>query len=229
MIVSTVATWVGLEKPLKRKMTMRRLFYLTIGLLAACQTTTEQPVFDTNETAARIIQQRREKDGTFKNGQDSPIRAEDKAAFESLDYFPIDLQYRFRVPLQKYDKTETFKIITSSGKQRDTEKYGYFEFVLDGTKQRLQVYKILDIQSRYPGYLFVPFTDGTTHHESYSGGRYLEFHENDTGLYDLDFNFAYNPSCAYGKEGYNCPIPPAENKLDVAIRAGEKKYALATH
>ncbi|MFQ5676033.1 MAG: DUF1684 domain-containing protein, partial [bacterium] len=86
----------------------------------------------------------------------------------------------------------------------------------------LQVYKLLDVQSKYPGYLFIPFRDVTTGTESYPGGRYLDLQENDSQIYTLDFNLAYNPSCAYGKDGYSCPLPPAENTLDVAVLAGEK-------
>jgi uncharacterized protein (DUF1684 family) len=48
-------------------------------------------------------------------------------------------------------------------------------------------------------------------------------------MYVLDFNLAYNPSCAYGKSGYNCPIPPEENRLPVDIRAGERNPPGATH
>ncbi len=105
---------------------------------------------------------------------------------------------------------------------RETLKYGYFKFKVDSSQCVLQVYKLLDIQSNYPNYLFVPFLDATTGKESYAGGRYLDFEENDSGIYTLDFNLAYNPSCAYGKAGYNCPIPPVENRLNVAIYTGER-------
>jgi uncharacterized protein (DUF1684 family) len=70
--------------------------------------------------------------------------------------------------------------------------------------------------------------DATTGKESYPGGRYVDLEENEFGNYILDFNKAYNPYCAYGKEGYVCPIPPAENKLEVEIKAGEKNYTKST-
>ena len=67
--------------------------------------------------------------------------------------------------------------------------------------------------------LEVYFTDATSGRESYRM-RYLGVAASDGG-YVLDFNRAYNPACAYSPH-YNCPIPPPENHLAVAIRAGEK-------
>jgi hypothetical protein len=78
-------------------------------------------------------------------------------------------------------------------------------------------------QGRSGPSLFIPFRDATSGSETYAAGRYLELTENTTGIYDLDFNRAYNPYCAY-REDYSCPLPPAENTLTVAIRAGEKTH-----
>ena len=75
-------------------------------------------------------------------------------------------------------------------------------------------------------YLFVPFTDATTGDESYGGGRYLEFYKQDiqNNTLQLDFNKTYNPYCVYAT-GFRCPIPPKENRLPVAIKAGEMNFA----
>jgi uncharacterized protein (DUF1684 family) len=70
-------------------------------------------------------------------------------------------------------------------------------------------------------YLFVPFKDATTGHESYGAGRYIDVPRRDDNSYVLDFNDAYNPSCAYSPR-YNCPYPPAQNTLRVRVEAGEK-------
>jgi uncharacterized protein len=74
-------------------------------------------------------------------------------------------------------------------------------------------------------YLFIPFTDATSGTDSYGAGRYIDGTISDirNGSLVLDFNKAYNPYCAYSA-GYNCPIPPRENDLPVAIRAGERNY-----
>jgi len=175
-----------------------------------------------NPIVADIEYQRREKDQSFKNGDDSPIPDDKKANFNGLSYFPIDLKYRFELPLHKNATPDTFKILTSAGVERDAIKYGYFAFDIDAHACTLQVYQLLDIHSKYPDYLFLPFLDATSGKESYGGGRYLDFEENVSEVYTVDFNVAYNPLCAYGKTGYRCPIPPAENRLPLAIRAGEK-------
>ena len=67
----------------------------------------------------------------------------------------------------------------------------------------------------------LPFADQTTGTETYSSGRYLDLHPTPTGIYAIDFNRAYNPYCAYN-DTYECPFPPASNRLKTAIRAGEK-------
>jgi hypothetical protein len=196
------------------------IFIILLFLLCfSCQ---EPPPVGEIDFVAQIEKHRREKDASFKISEDSPIPDEPKTEFQGLSYFPIDLNYRFQVRLHRYSQKETFEIVTSSGMLRETMKYGYFKFETDNSECVLQVYKLLDLQSEYPNYLFVPFLDATTGKGSYPGGRYLDFEENDFGIYTLDFNLAYNPSCAYGKAGYNCPIPPAENRLDVAVQAGER-------
>jgi len=71
--------------------------------------------------------------------------------------------------------------------------------------------------------LFIPFKDATSGKETYGAARYLEIEETEVGIFLVDFNKAYNPYCAYS-EAYSCPFPPRENWLEVAIKAGEKKF-----
>ena len=79
---------------------------------------------------------------------------------------------------------------------------------------------------KYKDYLFIPFTDKTSGIETYGGGRYIDLVLSDivNKTCTIDFNKAYNPYCAY-TAGYNCPIPPKENDLPVAIKAGELNFA----
>jgi len=116
------------------------------------------------------------------------------------------------------------RLATNTGEQRDALRYGFFEFTVDGQACRLQAYRTSD-EGETP-HLFIPFRDATSGKETYAAGRYLELPENTSGVYDLDFNLAFNPYCAYGGD-YSCPFPPPENHLKVAIRAGEKNYPLA--
>jgi len=184
---------------------------------------------DIDAIVHRIEKERVQKDAAFKYAPTSPIPDEHKKDFPGLSYFPVDPRYRFHLKISRLEQPPHFMILTSTGMQREAVKYGFFEFAMDGEPCSLSVYKLLDIQGRFPGYLFIPFSDASSGKETYGGGRYLDLKENDSGFYDLDFNLAYNPSCAYGKPGYNCPIPPRENHLAVPVRAGEKNYLLASH
>jgi len=174
-----------------------------------------------------LVSERQEKDIEFRSGRDSPIPDEDRARFSGLAYFDINPAFRFQVRLNRYRAPERIRMSTNTGETHSALKYGYFEFEIEGKTYTLQVYRVEDIPEDAGGpYLFIPFRDATTGKETYEAGRYIDLKENTSGIYDLDFNRAYNPYCAYGK-GYSCPIPPAENTLPVRIEAGEKKYPLA--
>lgn len=177
----------------------------------------------TDRDVVALQQERAEKDRSYREDPDSPIRDEDRRRFTGLAYYPVDAAFRFRVNLHRYPKPERLRLATNTGEKRDALRYGYFEFTIGGTSCRLQVYRTEDSVSGGKPYLFIPFLDATSGKETYGGGRYLDLEENTSGIYDLDFNRAYNPLCAYGKE-YSCPLPPEENRLPVAIRAGEKAY-----
>jgi uncharacterized protein (DUF1684 family) len=98
---------------------------------------------------------------------------------------------------------------------------------LEGSEYQLAIYKNLRT-TRMPmfrDFLFLPFQDDTNGESTYGGGRYIDLKVGDIedGKLTIDFNKAYNPYCAYG-DGWNCPIPPVENILEVEIAAGEKNY-----
>jgi uncharacterized protein (DUF1684 family) len=71
--------------------------------------------------------------------------------------------------------------------------------------------------------LFCPFKDKTNGKQSYGAGRFLDFEEKDLENMVVDFNYAYNPYCAYNSN-FSCPIPPLENHLEIAVMAGEKAW-----
>jgi len=172
-----------------------------------------------------LVEERRERDLAFKSGSESPLRDEDRSRFAGLDYFPINPELRFRAVLHRHPTPQTVRIGTNTAEQRYALRYGYFEFPVEGQTCQLQVYRMLDDPPTGKAMLFIPFRDGTSGRESYGGGRYLDLHENTSGIYELDFNRSYNPSCAYGRD-FSCPVPPKENTLAASIRAGEKKYSL---
>jgi len=195
---------------------------LILTIFAACSA---RPNED-SEFKRSVLRARRERDQVFKSG-DSPIPEEDKARFQGLAYFDVNPGLRFKVKLNRYPNPQNIRLGTNTGEIRSGLRYGYFEFQVSGKTCRLQVYRLDDAQDAGAPNLFIPFRDVTSGKESYGSGRYLDLHENTSGMYELDFNQAYNPSCAYGRGGYSCPIPPAENTLPVLIAAGEKAYPLA--
>jgi uncharacterized protein len=193
--------------------------FLFLGCSGGSRNTAKEPT-------DQLLLERQEKDIEFKTGKDSPIRDEDRPRFGSLAYFDINPAFGFRTRLNRYRAPERIRLSTNSGEIHSALKYGYFEFQINGETYKLQVYRVEDVPENAGGpYLFVPFRDATSGKETYGAGRYIDLKENTSGVYDLDFNRAYNPYCAYGK-GYSCPIPPAENTIPVRIEAGEKKYPL---
>jgi uncharacterized protein (DUF1684 family) len=147
-------------------------------------------------------------------------------------FYPIDKCYRIIASFKRIIDTNGFDMSTSSGMKKKYFKYGLLTFKLHDSLVHLFVYQSAALmkQEKLKDYLFVPFGDATSGFESYGGGRYLEFYipdiKNNTVV--LDFNKAYNPYCAY-TTGYNCPIPPMENLLKIAVPAGEKNYGKPIH
>lgn len=164
---------------------------------------------------------RTSRDRLFRDGSDSPLLAEDRSSFAGLEYWEPDPRFYFIGPLHAYAEPMRFEIVSTVGTKRPCEKLGWIAFPLDGSEQRLQVYRLLDGD----GGLFLPFTDATTGKQTYPAGRYVDLIGPEGGPYVLDFNRAYNPSCAYGApERYQCPVTPAENRLRVSVEAGERGY-----
>lgn len=152
------------------------------------------------------------------------VKGKDRKNFR---FFPIDKSYNVTAYFEKITDTIGFTMPTSAGTTKYFYKYGRLDFMIDGQEYLLYVYQGKELMQteRYKDYLFVPFTDATTGNESYGSGRYLEFYKKDIegNSLQLDFNKAYNPYCAYAT-GFKCPIPPRENRLGVAIKAGEMAF-----
>jgi len=123
---------------------------------------------------------------------------------------------------------EPFELPTYSGITKTFIKYATLSFDLGGETRDLSVYRNLEVirMPQYKNYLFLPFKDQTSGDITYGGGRYINLSTLDikNSKVELDFNKCYNPWCAYS-DGFNCPIPPVENTLNMEILAGEKNYA----
>lgn len=145
-------------------------------------------------------------------------------------FYAADETYNVRCKFEALQDTTVMHMKTS-GKTipvKDFIRYGKLIFSIHDTMLQLTVFQSVSLKenAQYKNYLFVPFTDITTGDETYGSGRYIDILTTDivNNSAVLDFNKSYNPYCAY-TTGYNCPVPPKENYLAVAIKAGEKTFA----
>ena len=179
-------------------------------------------------TAAALARYRSERDRLFADHPQSALTHDQKQQFRGLSYFPFDPAFRVVAPVEPVDPgdgdaaTQIHLALPDDGLMTLT-RFGRVRFALLGHALTLSVFWM----EGYAGGIFVPFLDATSGTESYGAGRYLLDTRKHADLGSigasivLDFNYAYNPSCAYNP-AYTCPLLPAENRLPVAIRAGEK-------
>jgi uncharacterized protein (DUF1684 family) len=177
-----------------------------------------------------LAQFRRGRDDLLRSHPQSPIDPEERASFQGLRYFPPDPAYRLHAKIEPGDGTE---LAIETGGDDGTIRYrraARLVFELAGEPCRLTVLSLV----QYAGGLFVPFKDTTSRNETYGGGRYLFDTAKNTDALVLeitpgssevviDFNYAYNASCAYSPL-WACPLAPPENFLKVPVRAGEMTY-----
>jgi uncharacterized protein (DUF1684 family) len=156
------------------------------------------------------------KDEFFKADPHSPLTSEQKRSFKGLRYFPENPTLDLTVVVEPYPEQRSIQMQTTTGDLQTYLRYGFFRFMVEGQEVALTIYR-----SEY-GY-FLPFTDALAGEETYGAGRYLEPDLLPDGSFHVNFNMAYNPYCAYN-ELYSCPITPLENRIQVPIRAGEKKF-----
>jgi uncharacterized protein len=171
-----------------------------------------------SEYIARVTADRAVKDTAFKN-QSEPIPESLKDELLPLAYYSVDPAYNLAAALKPSDDMRALQMVYSDGAVRDVRRVGTLEFSLKG--QPLQLSAYVEVEANDLNHLFVPFGDLTNGAETYPSGRLLDLLRTPTGLYELDFNLAYNPSC-YFSPRYSCPVPPKENRLPVPIPAGEK-------
>ncbi len=162
------------------------------------------------------------RDDLFRAHPQSPIPASQRGAFGALPYFGYDPAFRVAAEVEEADAS-SIEIAGSAGASFRFVRIGRASFDLDGRRLAFGLFWL----EAYAGGLFVPFRDATGGTETYGGGRYLLDTAKGADLGTdgdrliLDFNFAYNPSCAYDPR-WPCPLTPPENRLSVPIKAGER-------
>lgn len=163
------------------------------------------------------------RDTLFATHPQSALDPESRRSFSGLSYFAYDPGWRLAGRLDANVAREPFHLDLGADGALTFTRIGRVHFSAKGVAASLYLYWV----EGYGGGLFLPFRDGSNGRETYGGGRYLydSIKGADLGASAdemiLDFNFAYNPSCAYDPR-WVCPLPPAENRLSFAIEAGEK-------
>lgn len=197
------------------------LFTLFALLTWTVQLSAQSPEFN---FSADIAQHRAEYKADFLTNARSPLKAQDTAF---LDFFPPKIEYRLEARFERTPEAAPFELPTYSGQKRDYVQFGTLKFEFNGQAQTLNIYQNLRLvkDSTYRDHLFLPFKDLTNGESTYGGGRYLDFKQGDiqNGILVLDFNKCYNPWCVFS-DGYNCPVPPVPNHLEIAIEAGERNF-----
>ena len=161
---------------------------------------------------------RRDKDHFMEHDTDSPLDNDQKRVFRGLSYYDERPDLRLVLDLERYAIKETLEMQTSTRDVTPFLRWGKVGFRVDGELAHLTVFKDID-----GGEFFLPFADATGGVETYGAGRYLEIETLPDGRVLVDFNYSYNPYCAYN-DRWSCPITPLENRLKVPIRAGEKMF-----
>lgn len=157
---------------------------------------------------------RDQRNAHFRSG-DSPLPEDKRAEFSGLPYYDYDPALDLIIHIEPNDQAETAQIFTTKDTIRNYEKFATFSFNVADEPVTLTIYST-------PHGLFLPFVDGTAKDgETYGGGRYIDVQQLDDETFHIDFNRAYHPYCVYNPR-YDCPIPPAENRVNLAIRAGER-------
>ena len=167
-----------------------------------------------------LLTERSMKDGFMAGDPESPFIV-GRVPFHPLQYFPPDARFLVRAKLERRPSPEEAYLRTNRDNQAVMRYLGDLTFSLEGEPLRLRVYHAGEGVGTS---VFVPFRDRTSGRQSYGAGRYLTLELNEADEYDLDFNRAFNPYCAY-TDDFECPFPPAENDLPTEVRAGERAWA----
>jgi len=162
----------------------------------------------------QLLAIRRDKDQFFKSSLDSPLTPEQQGLFNGLSYYDPNPALDLTVTVEPLPQGGDVTIETTTGDKRVYRRYGQFTFTVAGEEVRLTIFDS-------PHGFFLPFVDANAGTETYPAGRYLEPEYMGNGKFRVNFNLAYSPFCCYGP-GWSCPVTPVENRLKVAIRAGEK-------
>lgn len=158
----------------------------------------------------------------IKRGEKLGVRVKDsqnadRLNFQNTEFYPADLNWRIDAQFEPYNPPKQMPIVNVLNMESAESSPGAIKFTVEGREYRLDA-----ITEKDEPRLFVIIADKTTGKETYPAGRYLYVDPPDaSGHVVIDFNKAYSPPCAFTKFA-TCPLPPRQNRLPIAIQAGEK-------
>lgn len=192
---------------------------LLLFVIFSCSTINKR-----SEYSSEIISFREKYKEDFLQNPRSPLTKDD---LKFLDFYPATVDWKLNCQCMTTKGSKPFELPTYSGVTRTYILHAIATCAYKGKKISLNLYKNITqpINPLYKNHLFLPFKDHTNGESTYGGGRYINLNETDiqNQIITIDFNKCYNPWCAYS-DGYNCPIPPKENHLELSVTAGEKRY-----
>ncbi len=184
------------------------------GALLACG----EEAASTSSYEQTVMQARVQRDMQMRE-KNSVLPPDRRDAFQGLDFYEVDPDYRFVVPLQRFSAPDTAMIAESTGGVRSQVRVGRVTVPLPADTVELAVFQSEAENPR--GRLWIPFADSTNASATYKAGRYVDLKSAEGDSVVVDFNRAYNPTCAYNPE-YACPLPPPENRIAAPVPVGEK-------
>lgn len=183
----------------------------SVGHISMADDKSQTPTILTHRTLSWLIIRRDDQIGVRLRDSESPTLTN----FQGIPVFPVDSSWCVEAVFEPYDPPRTIPVPTMLGTVTQTPSPGALIFAVDGETYRLDAF------GKGDGALSLVFADGTTGRETYGGGRFLSVDAVDgEGRTVIDFNRAYNPPCAFTPYA-TCPRPTQQNRLSIAIRAGE--------
>lgn len=178
---------------------------------------------DFAEYRQSLLKERAEKDSSFQFDPYSPFNRDTTITFKPLKYYEPDPEFIFKSGINYNSVTDTVFVLGTKSEIRPVVVLGYIELNYRGEIYKVNVYR--GFSRTGEPYHSIWFTDRTTGKETYGVGRYIdiELNADKDFIYEIDFNRAYNPYCAYSSL-YTCPIPREEDYIDISIEAGEKNF-----
>jgi len=165
-----------------------------------------------------VLQNRVQRDMQMRE-KESVLPPARREAFRGLNFYEVDPTYRYVLPLRRFSSPDTVLIPESTGGVRPQARVGTVTVPLPQGRKELVVFRGEGDTPR--GRLWIPFADSTNQYATYKGGRYVDLQSTESDSVVVDFNRAYNPTCAYNPD-FACPLPPPQNRIDAPVPAGEK-------